>query len=147
MCVLVVSVETGLAALADNLAVGRLRSVATQILVLQIAVVLLSVIAGTVITYSVVTALTDREFEHRSLAIGHAVAETPDVVEAFALPNPSKVIQPIAEAIRKSTGASFIVVANADALTDPALGALAVTSELQDKAEDLWRKDSEQPAA
>src|SRR5437879_13776943 len=40
----------------------------------------------------------------------------PDVIEAFADPKPSAVIQPIAEAIRKSEAASFVVVANTDGI-------------------------------
>ncbi len=95
---------------------GRLRSLATQVLVVQIALVALAVVVGTLISFEIVNGLVDRGYEQRSLAIGHAVAETPDVVEAFALPNPPAVIQPIAEAIRKSTGASFVVVANADGI-------------------------------
>lgn len=94
----------------------RLRPLATQVLLLQIAIVAVSVVAGTLLSFNIVTERIDREFEQRSLAIGHAVADTPDVIEAFALPDPSRVIQPIAETIRLSTGASFVVVANRDGI-------------------------------
>lgn len=94
----------------------RARPLATQVLLLQIAIVLVCVVAGTALSFSIVTDRIDREYEQRSLAIGHAVADTPDVIEAFALSDPSKVIQPIAEAIRLSTGASFVVVANKDGI-------------------------------
>src|SRR5207302_538755 len=69
---------------------------------------------------------TDRDVEvaerrvrrtgRRKKAFGHAVAATPDVVEAFGDPDPAAAIQPIAEAIRKSADASFVVVANSDGI-------------------------------
>lgn len=99
-----------------KLSFGRLRPLANQLLLLQIGVVILTVVVGTVISYTIITNQIDQEYERRALAIGHAVAEMPDVVEAFALASPSTVIQPLAEAIRTGTGASFVVVANADGI-------------------------------
>jgi two-component system, CitB family, sensor kinase len=96
--------------------IGRLRPLANQLLLLQIAVVVITVIVGTLISFNVVTNQVDQEYERRALAIGHAVAEMPDVVEAFDLPQPWTVIQPLAEAVRKGTGASFVVVANKDGI-------------------------------
>jgi len=58
----------------------------------------------------------DEEYEQRSLAIAQAVAATPDIVEAFDTPDPARLIQPIAEAIRQGSGASFVVVANRDGI-------------------------------
>jgi two-component system, CitB family, sensor kinase len=99
-----------------KLRIGRLRPLANQLLLFQIALVLATVIVGTLISYAVVTNQVDQEYERRALAIGHAVAEMPDVLEAFDLPQPWAVIQPLAEAIRKGTGASFVVVANRDGI-------------------------------
>lgn len=95
-----------------RLRVGGRRALATQLLLLQVVVVALSVIAGTAISFWIVSNQINHEYERRSLAIGHAVAEMPDVIEAFGSANPARVIQPIAEAIRISTGASFVVVAD-----------------------------------
>ena len=99
-----------------RLRIRRLRPLANQLLLFQIAVVLTTVVVGTLISLTVVTNQVDQEYERRALAIGHAVAEMPDVLEAFDLPDPSTVIQPLAEAIRKGTGASFVVVANTDGI-------------------------------
>jgi two-component system CitB family sensor kinase len=96
--------------------IGRLRPLANQLLLLQIAVVVITVIVGTLISLNVVTRQVDQEYERRALAIGHAVAEMPDVLEAFDLQQPWVVIQPLAEAIRKGTDASFVVVANKDGI-------------------------------
>jgi two-component system CitB family sensor kinase len=92
------------------------RPVATQLLLLQIAVVAGTVIVGSLISWWLVRQQLDAEYEQRSLAIAQAVAATPDIVEAFDTAEPAKVIQPIAEAIRKGSGASFVVVANADGI-------------------------------
>lgn len=89
------------------------RPLATQLLLLQVAIVSVTVIAGALVSVRIVNDQIDEQYRQRSFAIGYAVADTPDVIEAFALPDPSRVIQPIAEAIRLSTGASFVVVANA----------------------------------
>jgi two-component system, CitB family, sensor kinase len=95
---------------------GRLRPLANQVLLFQVAVVLTTVIVGTLISLAVVTNQVVQEYERRALAIGHAVAEMPDVLEAFDLPQPWTVIQPLAEAIRQGTDASFVVVANKDGI-------------------------------
>ncbi len=95
---------------------GKLRSLASQVLLVQIALVALAVVVGTAVSYEIISARAVAAYEQRALSIGHAVAEMPDVVEAFGQPDPASVIQPIAEAIRKSTGASFVVVANKDGI-------------------------------
>src|SRR2546430_14757721 len=74
------------------------------------------VLASALVSYSLVSQQVTDEYEKRSLAIGHSVAAMPDVIEAFADSSPSTVIQPIAEAIRKSEAASFVVVANVDGI-------------------------------
>lgn len=89
------------------------KPIATQLLLLQIAVVATTVVAGSIISFWMVTQQVDAEYERRSLAIAQAVAATPDIREAFDESDPARLIQPIAEAIRKGSGASFIVVANA----------------------------------
>jgi two-component system CitB family sensor kinase len=96
--------------------VRRFRPLATQVLVLQIAVIFATVVAGAAVSFWLVSAQIDDQYQERSLAIGRSVAATPDVIDAFNDPHPSKVIQPIAEAIRRSAGASFVVVANVDGI-------------------------------
>ena len=100
----------------QHVAVRWPRSLATQLLLLQIAIVAATVLVGSLISAWVVRQQLYAEYEQRSLAIAQAVAATPDIVEAFGSAEPSKVIQPIAEAIRTSAGASFVVVANADGI-------------------------------
>lgn len=94
----------------------RFRPLATQVLLLQIAVIVATVVAGAAVSFWLVSAQIDEQYQERSLAIGRSVAATPDIIDAFDDPQPSRVIQPIAEAIRRSAGASFVVVANADGI-------------------------------
>jgi two-component system, CitB family, sensor kinase len=47
-----------------------------------------------------------------ALSVAKTVSGLPEVIEAFKAPSPSSIIEPIAENIRKKTGAQFIVVSN-----------------------------------
>ena len=89
----------------------RLR-LSTQILLLQLAIIVLTLGTGVVVSILQARATLDRESGRQSLAIARSVAEIPAVRAAFDDPRPERVINPIAEAIRRRTGASFVVVAN-----------------------------------
>ncbi|QTF94070.1 sensor histidine kinase [Halomonas sp. BM-2019] len=52
----------------------------------------------------------------RALAVAQSVAAVPELVAAFDDPDPSATIQPIAERIRRDTGARYVVVGNADSI-------------------------------
>ena len=84
----------------------------TQVLLLEIAIVLLTVSAGFAVSYVQASHNLDDRAGERSLGIAHAVAGTPAIVAAFDDPHPAAVIDPIVERIRSATGAAFIVVAN-----------------------------------
>ena len=91
-------------------------SVSSQLLLLQVAIVAATVVIGALASYALVSSQIDDQYEQRALAIAYAVAATPDIVEAMSDVEPSKTIQPIAEAIRRSVGADFVVVANKDGI-------------------------------
>ncbi|MBO9128793.1 sensor histidine kinase [Bacillus sp. 165] len=50
----------------------------------------------------------------RALAVAQTISNMPEIKEAFYTANPSQIIQPITEEIRKKTKAEFIVVGNRD---------------------------------
>ncbi|QJQ98636.1 sensor histidine kinase [Halomonas sp. PGE1] len=52
----------------------------------------------------------------RALAVAQSVAAIPELVAAFDEPDPSVTIQPIAERIRRDTGARYVVVGNAEGI-------------------------------
>jgi len=94
----------------------RPLSVSSQLLLLQVAIVAATVVIGASAAYALVSAQIDDQYKQRALTIAHAVAATPDIVEAMNDADPPKTIQPIAEAIRRSVGADFVVVANRDGI-------------------------------
>lgn len=94
----------------------RPRQLASQVLLIQVGVIAAIVLASGLISFGLVSRGVTEEYEKRSLAIGHSMAAIPEVIEAFDNARPSVVIQPIAEAIRKSEAASFVVVANVDGI-------------------------------
>src|SRR2546423_12360403 len=94
----------------------RALSLSSQLLLLQVAIVAATVIIGAAASYALVSSQIDDQYKQRALAIAYAVAATPDIVEAMDDPDPPKIIQPIAEAIRRSVGADFVVVANKDGI-------------------------------
>lgn len=51
-----------------------------------------------------------------ALEISKTVSFTPNIIDAFESSDPSKIIQPIAEKIRKETGAEFVVIGNKDGI-------------------------------
>lgn len=98
-----------------NRAVHRILgrpALSTRILLLQVAIILITVTAGFVVSLVQARRQIDRQAGQQSLAIARTVRSIPAVRNAFGRPRPWRVIDPIAEDIRRSTHAAFIVVAN-----------------------------------
>jgi two-component system, CitB family, sensor kinase len=91
----------------------RLR-LSTQILLLQLAIIALPLGVAGAVTYAHARDNLDKRAGAESLAIAETVAANQRIVGAFATRHPARVIDPIAERIRRSTGASFVVVTNRD---------------------------------
>lgn len=88
-----------------------LRTKLTSLVALNTLVVLALLVAAS--SY-MIAADAFQEAGERALAVARSVAALPEVVDAFGTPDPSAVIQPIAERQRDATGAEFIVVGNMD---------------------------------
>lgn len=84
----------------------------TQIVVLQLAIIVLIVGVGFAVSFVRARHDLDARAGQQSLAIARTVASIPIVIRAFSEPHPERTIDPIAERIRRDTGASFVVVAN-----------------------------------
>ncbi|MEH7253548.1 sensor histidine kinase [Neobacillus niacini] len=52
------------------------------------------------------------EIGSKALSVAQSIANMPEIQEAFQADNPEKILQPIAEGIRKQVGAEFIVIGN-----------------------------------
>jgi two-component system CitB family sensor kinase len=97
--------------------VRRLRlSLASQILVFQLAIVLGALIIGAAASYLNESRQLDNRYEHRSLTIAQSVAGMPSVGDGLRDSDPSRTLQPLAEGIRKASGASFVVIAGANGI-------------------------------
>ena len=92
------------------------RSVAGQVFLLQVVIVLLLVVAAVVSLYLQVRHDSTQEARNRSVAVAESFADAPGTREALSSPNPTAVLQPRAEAARKATGVDFIVVMNTDGI-------------------------------
>jgi two-component system CitB family sensor kinase len=84
----------------------------TQILLLQLSIILLTVGAGFVVSVVEARKELDRSAGRRSLVIARTVASVPEIARAFTLPHPERTIDPIAERIKRTTNASFVVIAD-----------------------------------
>jgi two-component system, CitB family, sensor kinase len=89
-----------------------LPRLSTQILLLQLAIIGLTVGVASVVLYLHARDDVAKRAGTESLAIAQSVATNQQIVRALRGPGAAKVIDPIAEQIRRATGASFVVVAN-----------------------------------
>ncbi|MFE7312471.1 SpoIIE family protein phosphatase [Streptomyces sp. NPDC057555] len=90
----------------------KMRTVAGQVFLLQVAIVVLLVAAA--ITALVLQSGTDseREARNRSLAVARSFASAPGIEAALKSPDPTAVLQPRAEAARRGSAVDFLVVMN-----------------------------------
>ncbi|MFB7054060.1 SpoIIE family protein phosphatase [Streptomyces vinaceus] len=95
-----------------SLITRRPRSVARQVFVLQVAVVVL-LAAGAVLALVLQSRHdVDREARTRSVAVAQTFAHQLGLRQALLTPDPSKILQPLTEVTRKDAGVDFIVVMN-----------------------------------
>lgn len=92
------------------------RSVAGQVFVLQVVIVLLLVVAAVVALVLQVRHDSTIEARNRSVAVAQAFANAPGTAEALSSPDPSAVLQPRAEAARRATDVDFIVVMDTEGI-------------------------------
>ncbi|MFP3989789.1 SpoIIE family protein phosphatase [Streptomyces sp. E11-3] len=94
----------------------RMRTVAGQVFLLQVAIVVMLVAVAIAALVLQSRADSEREARNRSVAVAQAFANAPGTVEALASPDPSAVLQPRAEAARELSDVDFIVVFNVDGI-------------------------------
>ncbi len=92
------------------------RSVAGQVFVLHLVIVLLLVVAAVVALVLQVRRDSTQEARNRSLAVAETFANAPGMVEALESPDPTAVLQPHAEAVREQARVDFVVVMNTDGI-------------------------------
>ena len=90
----------------------RAWSLARQLFALQVVVVAVVVLAGGVAAFLQARQSSQASTSARVLAVARSVAASPLVRSALNAPDPSAVLQPYAEAVRRDTGTDFVVVMN-----------------------------------
>jgi sensor histidine kinase regulating citrate/malate metabolism len=88
----------------------RSMSLRSQLFLMQLLIVLIIVlVAGSVAVRMQEQQIRDA-YESRMVGVAQSVARLPSIVDAFTEPEPSGIIQPIAELIAQSTGVTYVVV-------------------------------------
>ncbi|MEU5974931.1 SpoIIE family protein phosphatase [Streptomyces sp. NPDC047315] len=110
------TVRSGRPRLRALMGMLTVRTVAGQVFLLQVVIVVLLVAAG--ITALVFNAQSDgdREAQRRALAVAETFANSPGVEAALKGPDPTAVLQPRTEAARKLAGVDFITVMNTEGI-------------------------------
>jgi two-component system CitB family sensor kinase len=89
---------------------------AYQILVFQVAIILLSALIGAAAAVWQASQELDNQSEQRSLAIAQSVANNASIQQALLAGDPGGIVQRTAETIRHSTLASYVVVTDANGI-------------------------------
>jgi serine phosphatase RsbU (regulator of sigma subunit)/PAS domain-containing protein/anti-sigma regulatory factor (Ser/Thr protein kinase) len=87
-----------------------MRSVAGQVFVLQVVIILVLVVAAGIEVFVQAQHDTTVEARNRSLAVAQTFANSPGIVVAMESAHPTALLQPRAEATRLATGVDFVVV-------------------------------------
>ncbi|MDH2391433.1 SpoIIE family protein phosphatase [Streptomyces sp. HNM0663] len=101
---------------------GRIRSipgvrtVAGQVFVLQIAIVLLLVVAAVVALLLQSRNDVNMAARDRSVAVAETFAQSPGIQTALKSPDPTQVLQPIADNVVRTANVDFLVVTDTNAI-------------------------------
>ena len=76
---------------------------------------LLAILIG-VLFYFTMTQGIEQQVGRRALNIAVTTADRPDVRQGFFEEDPTEVLQPIAETVRKQTGAEYVVIGNTEGI-------------------------------
>ncbi|MEW2551488.1 sensor histidine kinase [Streptomyces zhihengii] len=88
----------------------RPRSLAGQLFAMQVVLVAAIVAGCALFAYLTDQAQAEESARHRTTATAAAAARSPSVAEAVRSADPSAVLQPYAEALRKDAGMDFVVI-------------------------------------
>ncbi|MFI1016253.1 SpoIIE family protein phosphatase [Streptomyces sp. NPDC020965] len=92
----------------------HMRTVAGQVFLLQVAIVLLLVAAGIVALVLQSHAASEREAVNRSVSVAQTFASSPGMEAALKSPDPTAILQPSARNARERSHVDFITVVSPD---------------------------------
>jgi sensor histidine kinase regulating citrate/malate metabolism len=88
----------------------RPQRLKTKLILFIISLVLFQVILIGIVSINVISDITEEQIGRRALKVSQAVSLVPEIRDNLMKKDPERRIQEIAETIRKTTGAEFIVV-------------------------------------
>ncbi|MGO1511388.1 MAG: ATP-binding protein [Actinomycetales bacterium] len=94
----------------------RPMSLRRQLLLLQAAIVVLTIGTVGLVALRMQESQIRDSHEDRMVGVAQSVATLPSVIDAYDDPDPSAVIQPIAELIREASGVTYVVVTDAEGI-------------------------------
>ncbi|MEU6171784.1 sensor histidine kinase [Streptantibioticus parmotrematis] len=95
---------------------GRNRKLSARILAAQLAILGLTGAVGFVLLALAQRAQLDRQYENEALAIAWSTAAEPQIRDAMEYGGGGDVVQSVAERIRRTSGASYVVVTDLDGI-------------------------------
>ncbi len=90
--------------------VRRRMPLGPQLLLLQVAIVLTTVLVAGLLAVVLQQRQIRDAYRHQVLSVATSVAQLPSVVDAYTAPEPTAVLQPLAELIREASGTTFVVI-------------------------------------
>ncbi len=88
----------------------------TQITLLITVVVLISTLLVSTLFYIMIDDIVENYMGKQAMTVAKLTAQNPLIIQAFNDDQPSQIIQPISEAIRETTGADYVTIANSKGL-------------------------------
>ncbi len=95
-----------------SLYVNRRPSLLAQITLLITVVILVSTVLVCILFSAMVDEIVEKYVGNQAMTVAKLASEDKIIVKAFKKKNPSEHIQPVAEKIRKTTGADYVTIAN-----------------------------------
>lgn len=92
------------------------RSIAGQVLLLQVGLLVLLIITAVVALVLQAQRSAERAADRLSLGMAEAFAYSPGMVRALGSRDPTAVLQPLAEQVRKASGVDYVVVGNTEGI-------------------------------
>ncbi len=96
--------------------VNRRVPLAAQLLAMQVAIVLVVLAAAGTLAFLLQQDQTRDAYAERVLGMARSLAEQSTVLEAYESDDPSALLQPLAELVRRAGGAEFVVFTDAEGL-------------------------------
>ena len=87
-----------------------------QLLLLQVTIVLATVVIAGLLAVTLQQRQIRDAYRQQVLLVATSVAQLPTVIDAYATPDPSATLQPLAELIREASGMTFVVITDANGI-------------------------------